>query len=216
MRRSKEIYLLTAVLVVQVGLLTAAAPAVMVWFTTGNQGVDPATNYLGTADASPLVVKTDATTAFTVGVDQSVAFEGDIAVDGNVDVTGDVDGVDVSELADALDARLGLGGEPVALELERELGGSQYIVPDGMALVVEHILFNDTWDAGADLLRVFFQHSVNPSGQVWSTTFDSGSAINTLDMPITIPEGLVVSVPINDDGGQKAFLYGRLVQVGGG
>jgi hypothetical protein len=106
---------------------------------------------------------------------------------------------------------------PVAIQLHRASGGTQYIVPPGKMLIIEHILFNETWENSGEPMELFIQHSTNPSGPVWSTGERYFTGLNTLANPLVLPEGKAALAPFASPSGQilhKVFLYGRLVDAG--
>jgi len=101
----------------------------------------------------------------------------------------------------------------VQIRLSADSGLTQYIVPSGKVLLVEHIEFCDYWVSQTEPTQVFLQHSTNPSGSVWSSTLTYYSAHNYLPRPLRIPAGAAITVPYYGNLLYKAFIYGVLMDA---
>ncbi len=105
---------------------------------------------------------------------------------------------------------------PVYIHLHRGSGGTQYIVPPGKVLKIDYVAFNDTWHHSGDPKRFFLQHSTNPSGAVFNTTFNFSTGLNRLTTPLEVPEGKAILAPFVSPNGQilhKVFFFGELLDV---
>lgn len=78
---------LLAATVAVVPSLAGAAPPPVFWGLTGNAGTT-ASNFLGTTDNNPLVVKTNNKTALTVGADQNITATGSLNAVGGLQENG--------------------------------------------------------------------------------------------------------------------------------
>jgi len=58
----------------------------MAWELTGNAGTDPATNFLGTTDNEPLIIKTNGTESLRVNAGGSVNFAGAVGIAGDLGI----------------------------------------------------------------------------------------------------------------------------------
>lgn len=67
--------------------IAGATPSQVFWALTGNAGTTAA-NFLGTIDNNPLVIKTNNTTAMTVGADQNVTTTGSLNAAGGLQENG--------------------------------------------------------------------------------------------------------------------------------
>jgi len=99
----KKVLFATIVVSVAVLIAVGANPSgvpASVWSLKGNRGTHPPTDYLGTSDAQPLVLKTNGAVAITLGSDgtaevhreavfhEDARFEMDASVGGDLSVTG--------------------------------------------------------------------------------------------------------------------------------
>src|SRR5712691_9784201 len=56
----------------------------MAWELTGNAGTDPTTNFLGTSDNEPLIIKTNGTERLRIDTTGDVSFAGGVGIAGNL------------------------------------------------------------------------------------------------------------------------------------
>jgi hypothetical protein len=97
----------------------------------------------------------------------------------------------------------------VGIELKSEIGSSTYVVPDGKALIVEHVAFSDSWIGKPFAIVIRF--SANAAGAMFMTTITYNQKWNSLLRPIRLPAGKGVSIQTGYGVVFKCFLYGLLV-----
>ena len=101
----------------------------------------------------------------------------------------------------------------VQIRLSGDTGKTQYIVPTGKVLLVEHIEFCDYWVSQPELLEVWVAHNTNPSGSVWSSNIAYFSAHNYLPRPLRLPAGAAIRMPYFGNPSYQTFLYGVLMDA---
>ncbi len=62
------------VVIFSIATLAPGGSSPRLWFITGNSGTDPSTNFIGTTDEQPLIVRTNDTKVARFKADGNVAF----------------------------------------------------------------------------------------------------------------------------------------------
>jgi hypothetical protein len=105
-------------------------------------------------------------------------------------------------------------GEVVRIEIPATTGfDRQWFVPNGKALLTDHIAWSNSWASSSDPMEVAIRHVINISGATVRTTIQSTSGFHSFQKPLVLPAATGFEAPGLNNTDRIVYIYGRLVDA---